>query len=131
MTKREKYNQTLNNIGAIFHELYYIVEVIKNDFEEENRQDPGLTMTIVNYHLDIIKKYNSAFQSRILNQDVIANQGWSLEKQIKSSSQKISSFHREFDNPFLGSERWYQRIVQLQGQLTEQARELDKLIADE
>lgn len=122
--KRGKYDLILDRISSIFQELCTIVESIKNDFEEENRQDPGLTMTIVDYHLDIVKKYNRTYQGR-------KETGWSLEKELKFTRQNISSFHREFDNPFLGSQNYYQRIVQLQGQLTEQARELDSLIADE
>lgn len=123
MMKKGKYNQIINRISSILQELCTIVESIKNDFEEENRQDPGLTMTIVNHHLDIVKKYNRAYQGR-------KETGWSLEKELKYTRQNIRSFHREFDNPFLRSERWYQRIVQLQEQLTEQARELDSLIEE-
>jgi hypothetical protein len=124
MMKRVKYDQILDRISSIFQELNTIVESIKNDFEEENRQDPGLTMTIVDYHLNIVKKYNRTYQGR-------KETDWSLEKELKYTRQNISSFHREFDNPFLGSERWYQRIVQLQDQLSELARELDKLITNE
>ena len=128
MKVKSKYDQVLANITEIYQEFSSIVETIKSDFEEENRQDPGLTMSIVNYHLEMINSYYGSFQNRIKNRAENTYQDWSLERQIKSSRQKISSFHREFDNPFLGSERWYQRIVQLQGQLSEQARELDRLL---
>lgn len=128
MMVKSQYDQILVNIAEIYHELYSIIETIRSDFEEESRQDPCLTMPIVNYHLDIIKNYYVSFQNRINNRIANTYQGWSLEKQIESSRQEIRSFHREFDNPFLGSQRWYQKITRLQDQLTEQARELDTLI---
>lgn len=130
MMNRAKYNQILGNVSLAFQELYSIVEAIKNDFEEENRQDPGLTITVVTHHLNIVKKYRDAFQDRIDNPEDGAYQSWTLDRMIKSSSQKISSFHREFDNPFLCSERWYQRIVALQRRLLEQAKMLDQLSLD-
>lgn len=125
---KSDYDQILANITEIYQELSSIVETIKSDFEVEHRQDPGLNISIVNHHLEIINGYHGSFRNRIKNRAANTYQGWSLERQIKSARQEIGSFHREFDNPFLGSERWYQRIVQLQGQLSEQARVLDGLI---
>lgn len=121
MTQRVKYNQILERIGAIFQEFCMIIESIKHNFEEEKKQDLGLTMQIVDYHLNIVRKYNKIYQNRVKT-------GWNLEKDLNYTRQNIRSFHREFDNPFLKSERWYQRIIQLQQQLSEQVRELDKLI---
>lgn len=128
MMVKSEYDQILANITEIYQEFSSIIEAIKSDFKEENRQDPGLTMSIVNHHLEMINSYYGSFQNRIKNRAENTYQGWSLERQIKSARQEISSFHREFDNPFLGSQRWYQRIVQLQDQLSEQARALDSLI---
>ena len=121
MTSRDKYNQVLWKLRSIFHELTTIIETIKDDFEEENRQDPRLTMAVVDFHLDIIRKYSSVYQENKKSE-------WEFMKELKSTRQNISSFHREFDNPFLGSQKWYQRIVELLYQLADQGMELDKLI---
>ena len=121
MTNRDKYNQLLERIDGIFNELRAIVESIKLDFDEEKRQDPRLTIEIVDFHLAIIKKYCGPPQGRL-------ESTWSLERDLHYTIQTISGFHREFDNPFLGSQRWYQRMNQLQDQLSEQYRDLHNLI---
>jgi hypothetical protein len=124
MTDEAKYNQILERLGAIFEEFFMVINSIKNDFDSEKKQDPGLTMKIVDYHIGMVQKYNKLYQNRI-------ETGWDLEKKLNYTRQNIRSFNREFDNPFLGSQQWYQKIIQLQEQLSEQARELDKLMKEE
>ena len=121
ITYRIKYNLILETKDSIFQEFCMIVESIKNDFQEEKKQDPELTMQIVDRNLDLVREYHRSYHNR-------PESNWNLERDLNYTRQNIRSFHREFDNPFLRSQRWYQRITKLQEQLSEQARELDKLI---
>lgn len=122
MNKKENFNIIRNRVGSIFKEFEFIVESIKSNFEEEQKQHPRLTMKVVDYHLDIVQRYASRYVKA-------ADSTRSVEENIESVSQSINSFYREFDNPFRGSERWYQRIIHLFDQLTEEGRELDKLLS--
>lgn len=110
-----------DKIGSIFKEFVFIVESIIDNFEEEQKQHPRLTKKIVDYHLDIVKRYASRY-------DYQPDETRTVDENIKSISLSISSFFREFDNPFRGSQRWYQRIIQLLDQLAEEGRELDRLL---
>ena len=121
MNKEEYFTIIRKKIGVVFSEFLFIVEAIKDNFEEEQKQHPRLTMKVVDYHLDIVKRYASRYHYPL-------DKTRSLNENIKSISQSISSFYREFDNPFRGSERWYQRINQLFDQLSEESRELDRLL---
>lgn len=78
-------------------------------------------MKIVDYHLNIAKQYAGSYTNRV-------DTGWSLEKNIKYTKEDLRSFYREFDNPFRGSERWYQRILELFDQMSQESRELERLL---
>ncbi len=121
MKREDHYCLIRNKIASIFSELLLIVEAIKDDFEKENRQHPRLTMKVVNYHLDIVRRHQSHYHGS-------SDKDLPIDKLIQSTSRSISSFYREFDNPFRGSQRWYQRIVQLLDQLSQESRELDRLL---
>ena len=121
MNKMEYFKIIRSKVGTIFKEFVFIVESIKDNFEEEQRQHPRLTMRVVDYHLDIVRRYASEYNYQ-------SDETRTIDENISSVSQSISSFYREFDNPFRGSERWYQRIIQLLDQLAEEGRELDRLI---
>lgn len=123
-SKEKQYEDLVEQGIGIFSELESIVLSIKNNFIEEQRQDPRLTIEMVDKSLELLSSYLTRFRGY---QDRSKSE-WPLEKDIDYVSQTIQSFFRKFDNPFLGSERWYQRIVQLQNQLSEQSRELDSLI---
>ncbi|WP_111445059.1 hypothetical protein [Breznakibacter xylanolyticus] len=125
-SKEKQYEDIVEQSIGVFSELETIVLSIKNNFIEEQRQDPRLTIEMVDKSLELLSSYLARFRGY---QDRSKSE-WSLEKDIDYVSQTIQSFFRKFDNPFLGSERWYQRIVQLQDQLSEQARELDSLIEE-
>jgi hypothetical protein len=125
MIAREEYNKVLDRIAVIFQELFEIVTAIKKDFDIEHRDDPYLTTVIVDFHLDVIEKYFLRYNGKS-----IRSTGWSLEKDLVSTKQNLRSFNREFDNPFLKSKRWYQRIVQLLGELSKESRRLDELIKE-
>ena len=123
-SKERQYENLVEQGIAVFSELESIVLSIKSNFVEEHRQDPRLTIEMVDKSLELLSSYTRRFKGY---KDRSKSE-WSLEKDIDYVSQTIQSFFRKFDNPFLGSQRWYQRIVQLQDQLSEQARKLDHLI---
>jgi hypothetical protein len=89
MKNQDRYNQILETVGAVFQEFCTRVESIKNDFAEENKQDPGLTMTIVEYNFEIVKMNNRAYQNRLTTKDTSTNDGRSLEDELKFSGQKL------------------------------------------
>jgi hypothetical protein len=120
------YQETLASIVSILYELTFIVVNIKEDFVIEQKQDPRLTSEMIDNRLELLRSSVNSFRSYAKRK-----MSWSLEKYCRYVKDSIQSFHREFDNPFLGSDRWYQRIIHLQDLLTEQAKELDKLIKDD
>lgn len=121
MNREEYYKIILKKVGIIFSEFLFIVESIKDNFEEEQKQHPALTMKVVDYHLNIVKQYANSYTNRI-------DTGWTLEKNIKYTKEDLRSFYREFDNPFRGSQRWYQRILELFDQMSQESRELERLL---
>jgi len=122
--KELRFKKIVDSIVEIFSELESIVQAIKDDFTEERKLDPRLTMNIVDQCLGIVSNRLNLFKSS----RKIEESKWPFEKDIKYLHDRIRSFYREFDNPFLGSQRWYQRIRQLEDQLSEQSSELEKLI---
>lgn len=122
MTRETIYKDILADIAKIFDELYKIIKTIKDEFVKENKQHPALTIEIVNYHLDIVKKYRDSYQNNDLDTR------WTLEKNIKYTKEDLRGFYREFENPFFGSQKWYQKINGLMSQLSENARSLDLIL---
>ena len=120
----QHYEIILTRIITIFDELEFIVSDIKSNYELEKLQDQRLTLEIVNDAYRIVHSTKQRFESYRKR----ANYNWSIKKYIDYVQQRLSSFYREFDNPFLGSERWYQRIVQLQNLLSQESRELGRLL---
>jgi len=124
MVAEERFDIIMGKVVGIFQELELIVSEIKADFTTESAQDPRLSLKVVNNSLELASSCVKRFQSyRQRNEST-----WSLEKDINYIRQKLRSFYRQFDNPFLGSERWYQRIVQLLDQLSEESRELGRIL---
>jgi len=54
MTSEANYRGILADIGSIFDELQQVISTIKDDFEEENKQHPALTMQMVDHHLSVV-----------------------------------------------------------------------------
>ena len=125
-SKEKQYENLVKQGTDIFSELESIVTSIKNNFIEEQRQDPRLTIEIVDNSLDLLSSYVKKFRNY---QDRTKSE-WPLEKDIDYVSQTIQSFFRKFDNPFLGSQKWYQRIKYLEYSLTELSIELDKMLSN-
>ncbi len=121
MNKKSIYKNIFREIGVVFVELYQIIEAIKENFDEEKKQDPELTIKMIDYHSGIVKKYMDSYQNRI-------EVNWDFEKQLRYTKENLRSFNREFDNPFLRSERWFQRINGLIDKLSNKSRELDSLL---
>lgn len=124
MVIEEHFEVIMGKIIKIFKELKLIVTDIKENFVDEYAQDPRLNLKIVNSNIDLISSTIVSFRSYKNRNE----SSWSLETDIKYISQKIGSFFIQFDNPFLGSQKWYQRIVQLLDQLMQESRELDRLL---
>lgn len=122
MTRETIYKDVLADVAKIFDELYAIIRTIRDEFIEENKQHPALTIQIVNHHLSIVKKYRDSYQGNAIDAR------WTLEKNIKYSKEDLRGFFREFENPFLGSQKWYQRINELMSQLSEKSRTLDIML---
>lgn len=123
MVKDKHYDAILDKIVAIFKELHLIVNEINRNFEEEQRQDPRLSKKIVESKIELTRSCIERFSYyRIRSQP-----SWSIDKYISYVRQNIQSFYREFDNPFLGSHVWYQRITQLIHLLSDESRELQKI----
>jgi hypothetical protein len=116
------YKDVLADIATLFDELYKIVRTIKDEFVDENKQHPALTIKIVNYHLEIVKKYRDSYQNNYLDTR------WTVEKNIKYTKEDLRSFYREFENPFVGSQKWYQKINDLMSQLSEKSGLLDLIL---
>ncbi len=123
MVKEKHYDAILEKIVAIFKELHLIVEEINGNFEEEQRQDPRLSRKIVESRIELTKSCVERFSSYRKR----SQSSWSIEKDIGYVRQSIQSFYREFDNPFLGSHTWYQRISQLIQFLSDESRELQRI----
>ncbi len=116
-----KCNLHLNNLSSIFMELHMITDLIRADFNNEKRELPHLTIPMIDNYLQIIESSERAFihftQIGIENID---------EKSVIKNS--LTSFFRAFENPFLGSERWHLRILQLIEQLSYESIELDNIL---
>jgi len=123
--KEQQYKNLVEQALVQFSELESIVLSIKISFKEENEQDPRLTINIVDNRIDVLSSYVKRFKSY---QDREKSDS-SIEKDSDYVSQSIQSFFRKFDNPFLGSQKWYQRIKQIENQLTNISIELDKLVS--
>ena len=124
MIKKELYHQLiLQKISLIFSELSFIGNSIKQELEKGNPNNISLKLNEVNYYLNIIDTKNKYFQNCLQNSD-----NWPLDKRIRHQSDTIRSFFRQFESVFFGTAKWYQRVKLLMGQLSEELRELDRLL---
>ena len=123
MKKETEYQKSCDRIAAIFSELTDIITTIKKEFEQESAQDPQLTIEIINSSLKIVS-FNAKSFSGYKKRTKIE---WSLEKYIQYSRDSLQSFFREFDNPFLGSQKWSQRINELIILLSAESRGLGNI----
>ena len=48
MTRETIYKNVLADVAKIFDEMYAIIRTIRDEFIEENKQHPALTIQIVN-----------------------------------------------------------------------------------
>lgn len=124
MKRDIEFERSCDRIASLFSELAAIILTIKNEFKQEHKQDPGLTIEIVNDRLNMVSSYEKNF----LGYKKREMSNWSLEKYINYSIQYLYSFFRIFDNPFLGSQKWYQKIVELISRLSSETSILENIL---
>ena len=107
----------------IFSDLANIINTMKDNFHEEKAEDPQLNLKIINRSLKSVSFNAQAFSGYKKR----TNLTWTLEKYIAYTKEDLLSFFREFDNPFLSSQRWSLRIKELLTMLSREYDELEKL----
>ncbi len=121
--KEEYYHLILEKISTIFSELEFIGQAIRYELENGNPNNLSLKLNEVNYYNGIILNYSNHFKNSLLGKS-----DWEYKKRVDYSARKLSSFFRQFESVFFGTERWYQRVVLLMEQLSKESRELDRLL---
>lgn len=124
MSMEKYYKIILEKINSIFSELNFIGSSIQDELESGNPNNVSLKLNEVKYYLGVVRQNDKYFHKCIEG----TNNDWDLIKKIEYNIDKISSFNRQFEAVFFGTEKWYQRVVSLLDQLSEESRELGRLL---
>lgn len=126
MIEKEKYYKiVLEKISSIFSELNFIGSSIYNEIEGGNSNRITLKSNEVKNYLEIIRKNDKYFHKCLQGEE----SNWSLEKRVDYNVSIISSFKRQFEAVYFGTEKWYQRVYSLMNQLSDESRQLKKLLS--
>lgn len=120
MNNELKFKRSIQLLDTLFSELDSIIADIEHRFDEEKEQHPALTVEIVSYYHKIVKRYQRYYSD-------FPRGKRSLNEQVDWVRQDIMGFNRQFENPFLGSKKWYQRINAIQSELAQVSRGLKEL----
>ncbi len=126
MIKEEYFQIILSKISLTFSELRFIGSTLANDLKNK-KEESSLKLNEVNYYLEIIVK-NDEYFKRSLNTKISITD---FKKNVQFKIDTISSFFREFEAVFFGTEEWYQRVVVLMDQLSKEANQLEMLLERE
>jgi hypothetical protein len=125
MNKDREFEICCARIAATFAELTAIVKAIKDDFDSEHASDPRLTIQMVDSRLKIVSFKTDEF----IGLKARSKLNWSLQKYTTYAMETLSGFFWEFDNPFLGSTKWAQKIEELLNILSDERRNLQAMLS--
>lgn len=107
----------------LFKELELILKIAKQNIEKEKLTTPYLSLALLDNYIDIVKNYRLNFEN--LNTIKIS------EMNLNTINGWVVGFGRSFENPLLNSEDWYQKIVTIERELSQNFREINDFLMNE
>lgn len=104
--------------ALVFRRLKRIMFEVETDIDAERRQTPVLTPAIVRDRIGLLEGRQKLYEECI-------DPSWTEARRRDYAVSNLISFFRQFDNPMLGSNKWYQEIESLLRELEDVVRRFE------